>query len=655
MTAVTRTNTKTGAVSYLGSNLSDSQKANVAAGNATVGYEVPKTSSTSSGAVPKANVAAVVVPKKTNPVVLTSSAAKDHMANVVQPALDQATAGIAAQKVNVANQKSVDEQTRAANSTVSSDNALRQAKIEEIRQKGLLIQKELQDGIDPEPASNAASKAPTNPTTSTTTPTQAGANDPYNGTREDLAKANDDYQAKADAVSKSILDIQNGVVPFTEGENAQIQGLQQQFGQLINQQQLLNTTSSGIANVRGYQTGSAEYDPNFQIKTIGSIVTAGNMKIADLNTRLAAATADLEQSFKDNKISAIKDSYSIFQEASKERRAALKDTIDATSAAIKDVRDRQDKKDDVLEQTRKAVYDLAVKNGAPASVISAIGQSSSPDEMYSAITGYGQDPLDVMYKRAQIQKIYSDMAETQQDPSQILAYAQQYASTGKIPTGLPKGAFGAVAQAAKELPKQPGQILDTNTGVNADVPAATADAYAALYSAVELSKQLKELDAKRWDSLLGGLVTGVTGDKTQEEYTNLRAQVVDLLARARSGAALTADEEKRYSSMLPGRFSDLIGNATPAGIGSAIGGLLGTMLQTFGSDKSLGVDSSFKIDNFTNALSSDLKNKASSHGWAVNGISTVNVGGSDYTVGDVISNDQGQYGRINADGSITVL
>ena len=42
-------------------------------------------------------------------------------------------------------------------------------------------------------------------------------------------------------------------------------------------------------------------------------------------------------------------------------------------------------------------------------------------------------------------------------------------------------------------------------------------------------------------------------------------------------------------------------------------------------------------------------------GWVVNGISTVKIDGQDYTVGDIIQNREGKQGRINPDGTITII
>lgn len=307
----------------------------------------------------------------------------------------------------------------------------------------------------------------------------------------------------------------------------------------------------------------------------------------------------------------------------------IKEVSEAVTAIRKPVIDAQ-----------KAAYDLALKNGAPASVIAAISTASTPEEAYAAIGEYGVDQLDRQYKKAQIANIYSSIqdrnidnarqsAESSMEPSQLVAYAQQYAATGKIPTGLPKGTFGMVSEVAKELPKNKGELLDRKTGIKPDAADSTVNGYGALYSAIELSKQLKTLDEERLQGLIPAAFGKVFGTKAQSQYMDLRKQIVDLLARARSGAALSTSEEEHYASMLPGRVGEVAGF--------------------------IGVDSDVRIDNFTSALSSDLNNKTSVQGWAINGISKVNVDGTDYTIGDVITNEAGQSGRINADGSVTLI
>lgn len=293
------------------------------------------------------------------------------------------------------------------------------------------------------------------------------------------------------------------------------------------------------------------------------------------------------------------------------------------------------------EQDKTAVNTAltnALANGAniPASLSVKLSNAKNLEEFNQISIQNGvslQNPIDNQIKQANLNNIYSQIAErnattgSNVDPAQAVAYAQQYASTGTIPTGLPKGTFGIVSQIAKELPKSPGQIIDKATGVTPDKLGAAGDAYSSLYSAIELAGQLKELDTKRIGGITSGTVGKIFGSADQQRYIDLKNQITDLLGRARSGAALNAAEESRYSGMLPGRFSE------PLGLGSQSGD---------------------RIDNFISALSSDLKNKADSKGWVINGLSTVNIEGKTYKVGDVISNGS-STGRVNADGSITLI
>lgn len=229
----------------------------------------------------------------------------------------------------------------------------------------------------------------------------------------------------------------------------------------------------------------------------------------------------------------------------------------------------------------------------------------------------------------QEQELAQKAAEVNIDPSQILAYAQEYAASGKIPTGIPKGAFGIVSQIAKEAPKQEGEIVSSSTGVKPATDSTYADALSNLSSVVKLAQTLKEQDKNRIGGVLSGTLGAITGSESQGQYLSTRQQIVDLLSRARSGAALTEQEVKTYEGMLPGRFSEPFG---------------------------LGQNSETRIQNFIDTLTQDLTNKSASKGWSIYGVSKIKLDdGNEYTVGQTINNAQGQKGRVNADGSITLL
>lgn len=213
------------------------------------------------------------------------------------------------------------------------------------------------------------------------------------------------------------------------------------------------------------------------------------------------------------------------------------------------------------------------------------------------------------------------------DLATLTAYAQQYASTGQIPTGMPKGTFGLVSEIAKDLPKSNGTLVDKNTGIKPTGNDTKINGLGDLYSTIELAKQLKELDTKRPRGITGGLMN-LAGESDSKRYLDLRTQITDLLARARTGAAINANEERLYAGMLPGRYSN------PLGLGS---------------------NTQSNIDNFINNLSSDLSNKLNTQGWSMYGMSKVKLpDGKDYKVGDIISNGQ-QQARVNPDGSLSLV
>lgn len=62
-----------------------------------------------------------------------------------------------------------------------------------------------------------------------------------------------------------------------------------------------------------------------------------------------------------------------------------------------------------------------------------------------------------------------------------------------------------------------------------------------------------------------------------------------------------------------------------------------------------------RIDNFINNISNTLDTKLRTNNFAIVGFTDVKVGEQNVKIGDVIVRDDGLKGRVNADGSITIL
>lgn len=240
--------------------------------------------------------------------------------------------------------------------------------------------------------------------------------------------------------------------------------------------------------------------------------------------------------------------------------------------------------------------------------------------------------LEDKYKQAQIDKIYADINDNGikgMDASGVMAYAQQYASTGAIPTGLPKGTFGLVSQVAKELPKPNGEVVDINTNIKSGkVTPTQVDAYGALRDLTKKLEEAKALYQGTTRGLFGATIGGVFPSEKKQEYKILRDEMVDLLARARTGAAISSTEEALYKNKIPGYWNKTL------------------WMGTSGKEK---------LDGLQKSLSDRLDTQMRANGVSMYGFSKVKVGDGEYTVGDVIQNEKGQQGRINADGSITLI
>ncbi len=297
----------------------------------------------------------------------------------------------------------------------------------------------------------------------------------------------------------------------------------------------------------------------------------------------------------------------------------------------KDELDAKKVEDDRFATLRNGYVDAAIKEGDFATA-GKLAAASTKDELSSLSAGitHKTSPLE----QAQIDNLRSQILERNNttgssfDPASVIAYAQQYASTGQIPTGLPKGTFGVVSEVAKELPKVKGEIVDNNTNIKSGKLTATqADGYAALRDLTNKLTEAKTLFSKLNTGFLGGTFGNTIQSNDRQAYNVLRGEITDLLARARTGAAISATEEALYKDKIPGTYN-----------------------QSF----FIGASGENKLDGLNKSISDKLDAGLRANGVSMYGFSKVKLGGKEYTVGDVIDVN-GTQGRVNPDGSITKL
>lgn len=229
------------------------------------------------------------------------------------------------------------------------------------------------------------------------------------------------------------------------------------------------------------------------------------------------------------------------------------------------------------------------------------------------------------------------MPDNTQPTSDEIAFARQYADTGKIPSGLGDISFGRIAELAADLPKADGTLVSKNTGVAPDGLSATEQtAYENLYNAINTDLPVL---LQSWDEMnsftnlggtgvVGGIASTVNPSEANVRFETAKADFLAKLLVARSGAAVTEQEYERYAKLIPGAFN------TPFGVG------------TSGDDK---------LKNLDAQMNSALQDKLSVKGLSIYGYSQVDLDGEKYAVGEIVTNEYGEQGRVNPDGTITVI
>lgn len=381
---------------------------------------------------------------------------------------------------------------------------------------------------------------------------------------------------------------------------------------------------------------------------IAEVERQKNSELADLSVQRYAANGDYQTAFDiadkkikaefeplQNELDTLKSYYSMAQNDMSESE---KQQAQAT------IQQKQSEATALLNAKTDALKNAAA-NQAGGDVMTGIANAKSLDELYTAGGSYvtaPKDPIKVSSgdmlvdpKTGEVIASYGNTGGT--DNTTLQAYAQQAAASGQLPTATELKAAGLnagqVMQAAKELPKQDGTLVDSHTGLKPSNLAMNDTQQAGVVALYDLTKKLDQAQVlfKNMQTSNGtGLVTGTLGkifpNSDVQAYNTLKGEIVDLLARARSGAALTESEVALYEKKLPGLLNK-----------SAF----------------LGSDGTQSIVNLRSSISGKLDTTLNTFGASLYGYSKVNVGGQTYTVGEKIQSPSGATGTILPDGSIS--
>lgn len=485
-------------------------------------------------------------------------------------------------------------------------------------------------------------------------------------------------QSIADRAAKAEQDLNNILDPLKAqldvAKQAQIDGIKSKYTSLRTAMETANARRNKLQETIGVRFGG-RYAIEHTADLVTEKVNEGIQRIGELNSQEQQEISMVQNAFDAKSYALALEGFDRLQAIREKRDTELASIEKAQVEGLKKIQEEQKKQAEADMQLQNEGAIVQLMSGGiddPLKIAQALRakgytatfdqiaditeRMKEADEFFPGIVGELQgaikagfvpegttldeymsvkDPtraLDLQQQQLQIAKLRQDLADSgddkKYDAAEIMAFANQYASTGAVPTGMPKGAFGLVAQVAKEAPKANGVIVSKATGVtDSKIPSTEQQDYTRLYNIINNTKRLKELDKKRVGGLVAGTLGKVFGSDDQAAYLATRKAIVDDLARMQSGAALTEEEQGFYEDYLPGRTSETL---------------------------FLGQDSYKKIENFETLMDNRLRERLDVNNLALYGYSTVDVGGKTYKVGDVVQSGD-QTGRINADGSITII
>lgn len=299
------------------------------------------------------------------PAVLTSKTAVNDLTGNVKPGYDQALTDIQNQSAKNLQTK-VDSEQKAANELTAQQYAQRSgvdvSRIVSNPNGGFMVGPETKDKAAEDLKKQLADVigGATYNTADYNLPTSAKIGD--NGTvidqngnpignAEDYKKTTpetfdtsmqgitDQFTQASKDVTDKLNQIANGTFPLTPDQQAQLDSLKQQYLSVIKQQETTNANyTGGITNI-GISSGRSRYAPELAQGEIQAAISAGTQKIADLNSQMASALAQMKQGFMDNNFKMISQSWDIYQQSQKMISDNLKSMNDAALAAKKMAQD----------------------------------------------------------------------------------------------------------------------------------------------------------------------------------------------------------------------------------------------------------------------------------------------------------------------------
>ncbi len=389
--------------------------------------------------------------------------------------------------------------------------------------------------------------------------------------------ANGYVTAPTNQNNQDIKDTLKSYLDQLKGEGDVRAKLQNDSGLATKTQNATDTYNAYNAAKLGLQQGIENMNDTFQgsvegkNQAIADYARKGNANLANLAIIAQAAQGNLDATNKiiDDKIHAQFDPIDKYISYAKDYLQMNPDLSPVDVLNINNKIKQADEYKQTMTSAQTEAYQAAAKNGAPASVLTAIGDATSPEAVYKALGGYATNEIDQKIKQAQLDKLNADIRKTNKETSATGAPIITNPDAIKY-----SGALSTILGSAKFTKDQKQSVIDAvNSGDDAfSVIKNNAKNIMTQSSATKTESYERALDeVNNLDSLLtdfyaNGGTTGIFNGNYEKVINNLGSvsdpklvtlataisSSIQAYRNAVSGTAYSVQEGKDINSTFPG-------------------------------------------------------------------------------------------------------
>ncbi len=151
---------------------------------------------------------------------------------------------------------------------------------------------------------------------------------------EQLRAQDEQSQTYLDDYIKTSQQIMGGAFPLTPDQQAQIDGITQQYEGMIAEQRSINQSYQNGLTMAGVSSGRSMYAPEIELGNINAAVAMGAQKIAGLNADMLSSIAEAKSAIKTDNMKLLDSTYKHIGEVMAQRRDTIKEAYVATQDAI---------------------------------------------------------------------------------------------------------------------------------------------------------------------------------------------------------------------------------------------------------------------------------------------------------------------------------